>query len=385
MAEIDEQSQLRLSARRILESHWLPNGYTMPNRDTYPWQWLWDSCFHAIAWTALGDDRGVVELERLFTYQTGRGFVPHMNYLPDPGASVDFWGRRGASTITQPPMFGHAIAELVRRGAHVADEIVEAAVRGLGFLLRHRARSAGSLIELCHPWESGCDDSARWDAALDEPWSRDVWRRHKWDLVATVETDDEGAAVSNPAFAVASIGFNALVAFNARELGHLVGEDELLARADELVGAIEARWDDDRRTWVDDGVLADSTGGVRTLDAHFALLVVEDRHQRAVGLADLTDHDAFGALHGPAGIHRGEATRDPLTYWRGPAWPQMSYLLWVAARRSGDAGTTASIASSLQRGAVASGWAEYWHPDTGQGLGAIPQSWATLAAVVGEP
>ena len=33
-------------------------------------------------------------------------------------------------------------------------------------------------------------------------------------------------------------------------------------------------------------------------------------------------------------------------------------------------------------GAGASGLAEYWNPDTGAGLGAIPQSWSGLALVL---
>jgi len=36
----------------------------------------------------------------------------------------------------------------------------------------------------------------------------------------------------------------------------------------------------------------------------------------------------------------------------------------------------------LVRGAVESSWAEYWDPDDGTGLGASPQSWAALAALV---
>jgi hypothetical protein len=36
----------------------------------------------------------------------------------------------------------------------------------------------------------------------------------------------------------------------------------------------------------------------------------------------------------------------------------------------------------LVRGAARSGLAEYWHPDTGAALGAVPQSWSALAAVV---
>lgn len=373
---------LRTEAAELLELHWRPEGFTMPNQATYPWQWLWDSCFHALVWARLGDARALTEIEKLFTFQTAAGFVPHMNYLPDPDAAIEVWGRSGASTITQPPMYGHAIAELVRGGVEVGDATLAAAERGLRFLFEHRRRSASGLIELVHPWESGCDDSARWDAAMDAPWTRERWREHKWHLVSTVITDDDGGAIANDEFRIASVGFNALIAFNALELASVTGSEWLSAQANDLAARISARWDAELRTWVDDGDLASTTGQVRTVDAHFALLVDPDRSHTSVGLADLVDPSAFGAAHGPAGIHRSEPTRDPRTYWRGPAWPQMSYLLWAAASRLGDDHVAASIATSLIAGAQASGWAEFWEPDTGEGLGAIPQSWATVALLV---
>ena len=40
------------------------------------------------------------------------------------------------------------------------------------------------------------------------------------------------------------------------------------------------------------------------------------------------------------------------------------------------------IARSTVAGAKASGWAEYWNPHTGEGLGAVPQSWTALAATM---
>lgn len=381
MNEDAQESTLRASARELLELHWLEDGFTMPNRATYPWQWLWDSCFHAMVWATLGDERALTEVERLFTFQTERGFVPHMNYLPDPAAAVEFWGRSGASTITQPPMYGHAIAHLVSCGMTPSDQVIGSAERGLRFLFNDRRRTAGGLIELCHPWESGCDDSARWDNAMDGPWERELWRAHKWKLVQSVRTDGDGGAIANDSFAVGSIGFNALVAFNARELHRLTGSEDLLHYADELSETISDRWDPNLRTWVDDGMLETTSGRARTVDAHFALLVDPDPTHTSVGLADLVDPLAYGADHGPAGVHRSEPTRDPVTYWRGPAWPQMSYLLWLAAVRLGDDAAANTIAGSLRSGTLTSGWAEFWHPDTGVGAGAIPQSWATVTVL----
>jgi len=96
----------------------------------------------------------------------------------------------------------------------------------------------------------------------------------------------------------------------------------------------------------------------------------------------LRDPQAFGGDMGPAGVHRGEEEFDPVTYWRGPSWPQLTYLLWVAARRHHLHDDAAMLRDHLVRGAVTSGFAEFWNPDTGAGLGACPQSWTCLAAVV---
>ena len=368
----------------MLDEHWVEPGYAAPNEATYPWQWLWDSCFHSLIWAELGEgERALTELATMFGPQDDAGFVPHMNYARDPQASVDLWRRRGSSSITQPPIYGHTIAALTRRGLTVPDSTIEAARRGLQFLVRDRARAAGGMIELCHPWESGADDSPRWDSMCDGPWNQQHWRAKKMFFVATVETNHIGSPIKNPDFAVASVGFNALVAFNIMELESVTGPTELGAAAAELAEAIADRWDADRLTWVDDGATVNGSARARTADALFASLVDPDP-ERARSVADqIADQNAFGGPCGPSGVHKAEWVYDPLTYWRGPAWPQLSYLLWIAMSQHGLADSAASLIETTWRGAEQSGLAEYWHPDTGQGLGAIPQSWAGLALIMG--
>ena len=96
----------------------------------------------------------------------------------------------------------------------------------------------------------------------------------------------------------------------------------------------------------------------------------------------MVDPGAHGGRCGPTQVHRDEAAFAPRTYWRGPAWPQLTYLAWLAARRAGSSETADALAEMLVAGATASGWAEYWDADDGHGLGAAPQSWATLAVLV---
>ena len=185
---------------------------------------------------------------------------------------------------------------------------------------------------LCHPWESGCDNSPRWDDLVDRPWSVDAWHTAKGDLLATIERSASGAPLTNPAFEVGSVGFSALVAWNALELAAVTGDDELASDACELADAVDSRWDPDLLTWVDDGPTARGSGRVRTHDALLPLLVVDRPEARA----QLTDPAAFGAPFGPTGVHRDEPTFDPTGYWRGGSWPQLTYLSWRAARWAGD-------------------------------------------------
>jgi hypothetical protein len=373
--------ELAAGARAVLEVNWRHEGYTVPNAEVYPFQWLWDSSFHAITWAELGDqDRARSELAHLFRTQTADGFVPHIDYEFAPLHHADFWGRADRSTITQPPMFGHAIAELHHRDIDVS-ELVEPATRGLLFLFDVRERVDG-LIALCHPWESGADDCPRWDYWCEGGWSVETWRKRKSDLVSTVVVNDHGSPVSNSAFRVGSCGFNALVAFNALELHQVTGDVRLRDRAESLISTLDSRWEDQLGTWVDVGDSERSSAAVRSLDALLAVLVTNAEQRVDTVMAQLLDTSAFGGVCGPAGVHRAEPSFEARTYWRGPAWPQLSYLMWVAAQRRGRSEAATALGNSLIAGAQRSHWAEYWDASDGTGLGAAPQSWTALAVLV---
>jgi hypothetical protein len=363
--------------RHVLERAWDSFGYTAPNPQRYRWQWLWDSCFHAVVWAKLGDDRGLVELRRLLSARDEEGFVPHIIYAPHGNPHRAFWGRPGTSSITQPPMHGHALAELTRQGIEVDEDLLRASAHALRFLLEVRERHPTGLIRLCHPWESGADDSPRWDH-----WYGADRFVVKGELLESVVRSVDGAPVSNTRFDVAPASFNALVAFNARELAGVTGDGSLARAADELSQALDAQWDAGLRTWVDAGEAAPTSGCIGTLDALLPALVSSSSDCVDAALEDAVDPTAHGARFGPTGVHRDEETFEPNSYWRGSAWPQLSYLLWVAAGRAGRTDIAGSIAKSTIQGAIATRFAEHWNPDDASPLGAVPQSWATLALLM---
>jgi len=381
------RTELDAAARGVLDAHWRPvgadgsGGYTVPSAAVYPFQWLWDSCFHALVWAHLGEpDRACAELAHLFRAQSPSGFVPHVDYEHAPGHHAEFWGRDGHSSITQPPMFGHAVAELHRAGIDV-ERLVAPAGRGLRFLLEERPRVDG-LVAMLHPWESGGDDCPRWDDWCPGGWEQARWYDVKGDLVRTLRFSEDASPVGNPSFEVGAASFNALIAFNALELAEVTGDGDLAAQADVLVAALDDRWDASLGTWVDSGPSATGSGRTRTLDGLLPVLVSRRRDAVDDALAQIVDDHAFGGACGPAQVHRDEPAFSARTYWRGPAWPQLSYLCWRAAVRHGRVSHARAIAASLVDGAVRSGWAEYWDADDGTGLGAAPQSWATVATLV---
>jgi hypothetical protein len=354
-------------------------GYASPNPSLYPWQWLWDSCFHAIIWSELGDERATLELETLLALQRGDGMVPHMGYQLDPGASLELWGIAGSSTITQPPMFGHAIAVLAERGYDV-ERLVGAATAALRFLLERRRADSGAVL-IAHPWESGLDDSPRWDP---EPtrFDRSSWGVRKVALVRSLALSPFASAIANPAFSIAAASFNAMVAFNCRELARVSGDAGLLDEADQIAEALESSWDDEFETWADrwpDGTLVSRR---RTLDALLPVLVTRDRTRAETVLASVAN-GAFAATYGPRGVHPCDPAYDPSGYWRGAAWPPLTYLLWVAATRLGLP-LAGSMAATARAAALRSGFAEYFNPETGAGLGGRPQGWACLPLVMGD-
>ena len=370
----------RTLATDVLNDNWREDGgYTSPNLDTYPWQWLWDSCFHAIIWAALGDDRAVRELEAVFTHQDAVGFVPHMGYQLDPEVATPLWGRSGCSSISQPPMFGHALCELHRAGLPVGH-LVERAVAGIAFFGEHRRTNTG-LLRIVHPWESGADNTPRWDRFCPGGFDKARWMTAKIAMLDTISFGPTGAPLHNPAFDVAPVSFAALVAMNAADMGATFNVPELSNLAVELGDAVASTFDPSRGTWVDqlgDGAPA---GDDDVIDALFGLFVDRRPEARATVADALTNEERLAAPFGPCAVSRSHPGFDPTGYWRGPQWPHLTYLLALACRAAGLDHEAALAEDGLLRGAVHSSFGEYIDPFTGGPLGAHPQSWTGLALV----
>ncbi len=370
-------NNVRSRCLSVLDSAWVANpGYTSPNRRQYPWQWLWDSCFQAIAWGALGDRRAVIEMETLFSGMLKSGFLPNTLFHNKPWAGWWIWRVRGHSTITQPPMYGHALRVLHDSGFAV-DHLLQPASTALHHLIDSRMDAATGLVKVVHPWETGCDDSPRWSRWMRFGYHREFWNITKYRLARSMRVV-AGEGVANGKFEVCPASFNALVAFNALELAALTGDDGLAAKARGIARSLEALWRPELRTWADvfPGSGKDSSA-VPTLEAFLPLLVVSNPEQVEAAWAHLMSTAAFRRPRGFAGVSIAEPSYRSNGYWRGGCWPQICYLLCVAAIRR-QRPELSTIRELTVRGILGSDLSEYWDPETGAACGAKPQSWSAI-------
>ncbi len=381
---------LPVHVRALMDAHWdSGRGYCLPNPQTYPHLWLWDSCFHAIIWAHLGDNRALTELAATLDAQLADGMVPHMRYGAE-GPDTWLGPLPNASSLTQPPMYGHAIKVLSDHGIEPSSEVLARARHGVDWLWEHR-RTEDGLIYIVHPWEAGNDHSPRWDdwgapgrTRFDyDRAARTAWNKQR---MFDITFADDGAAHWSATFVACAASFNAYVAFNMAELAHVLEDAEMARRSRQLSEAMDRHlWDPDENLWSDRGVVG---GGPSTRtpisDGLLGALVTSDRSKAKAALDQLHDPARFGAPYGPANVAREHPAYDPGMYWRGPAWPPLSYLFWIALRRWGKYDSAQAVAAQATAAALSNGWAEYWNPDSGQGLGAIPQTWTGLVAAMVE-
>ena len=76
------------------------------------------------------------------------------------------------------------------------------------------------------------------------------------------------------------------------------------------------------------------------------------------------------------------------SYWRGPTWPVVNWLLWWSLLRAGEPQRAESLRQASLQQIASSGFGEYFDPFVGESLGAADQSWTaavTLDWLASEP
>lgn len=391
LSSIPTTQDLKTAALRVLEDNWnTALQSTLPHRVTYPHRWLWDSCFHSMAWTSLGRPEGLIELAVLLGSQLptpdDRGFMPHMVYGDDhkDGGKVDRGPIWGMSSFTQPPVYVMALTHLHDLSVPTPAWLLDAATAALDWLWR--CRLSNGLLVILHPWESGADISPRfddWYGTLDDDNLDGDYDR----LVRTTTYSPGGAALANPGFSVATAAFNAIAQDAASRLAQMTGSALWRERAQALSTEIDRQlWDESEQMWRDrpnaPSGIGEASSRIPTLDGIIAALGSGSKEHALSALTQCVGAGRFAAPFGPSYLPHDHRLYQPDRYWRGSAWPQINHLLIAVARKHRFDAIAHELTARAVAGVWESGFSEYWNPETGAACGATPQSWSTIAVTL---
>src|SRR5688572_7180060 len=148
--------------------------FVCPSSGTYPFQWFWDSCFHAVVLSHFDLERAKSELRSLLANQAEDGFVAH----------VTFWQREKyeallstysiayrtphLSDCMQPPVLAEAIGAIYRQSGdqEFLREILPKARAYFDWCDRVRDPDRDGLIAVLQADETGLDMAPKFDAYL---------------------------------------------------------------------------------------------------------------------------------------------------------------------------------------------------------------------------
>ena len=378
--------------------------FVCPSMGTYPFQWFWDSCFHAVALAHFDIERSRIEMRSLLANQQPDGFVAH----------VTFWQRERfeellstyaiayrtpyLSDCIQPPVLAEAVAAGAQGpgGDEYLREILPKVRRYFDWLDAMRDPDRDGLMATLQPDESGLDHTPKYDHYLGVSGAVLADYTAAWERVAgpyaTVQRE-HARMFALDRFVDEDVFVNSIYAENQRVLGDLlerigdgVGAHEMRTRAAQTTAAIVNKCFDDEA-----GLFFDLAGeGERMLKVNTVSCLVPialpdlPKPQADALIRHIEDPAEYAAPYPVPSVAMNEPsylipTAENKLVWRGPTWINANWYIARGLRRHGRPDLARHIEDRSALLVEGDGFREYYDPQTGQGFGARDFSWTALA------
>ncbi len=383
--------------------------FAVPSAGHYPFQWFWDSCFHAIVWSRWDWRRAADELDALLAWQRPDGFIPHVVFWDQRRISIWKWWHYMESAGTpwrkprtteqiQPPVLALAVERVVEAGggAGYLRRVFPKLVAYHDYLAAERDPDGDGLISVISQFETGLDFSPIWHGggrrALKGPIVFARLRRpqvparlHRYDLDRVFRGDLHQESVL----------VNAIYGRASRVLARLarmLGEEEVAARADRratrVTEALLAKCFDRRSGLFHDLVGRDERRtSVKTICALMPLILDDLPSEHVEPLVEnLTDPRRFWPAYPVPSLALDEPTftRDSRLWgirliWRGPLSLNTNWLLAHGLAEQGYGDVARTIGDRSRELVERHGFNEFYDPLDGSPVGESRFGWATLA------
>jgi glycogen debranching enzyme len=408
MITLDEATPTNASdaAVKVLRGNWRagyshklrkPYEFTCPSPDIYPFQWSWDSCFHAIALTHVDPDKAKSEISTLLLGADSGGFLPHM--LLWPGSSktetidafrIALWDEWRTATIG-PPVLARAVYHVYRSSGdwEWLSAVLPAVVRLYDWLAAVRAGADGLLL-IKQPDESGLDSSPKYDSALglviDSRTLHADWHTAMRQLIEHNSVDEDPRVYRHGHFVWVDVLVNTVYADSLTCLARLLGErgGRFALRAQAVLESLIHRcWDDHRGVFWDLNDVTGRPATVLTASSLFPLVLPNLPHAIVDRLlAHLLNEDEFWLPFPVASVAATEPSFDPTfatgSIFRGSTWINLNWYLHLGLRAHGKHEIAAELARRTISLAAQSGLRECYGPYDAAGQGAHKFGWSAL-------
>ncbi|MEM9447254.1 MAG: trehalase family glycosidase [Cyanobacteria bacterium P01_E01_bin.6] len=430
----ENEALLVQKAQAVLQSHWL--GYaTQPAPRLYPYQWSWDSGFIAMGYAHYDQERAMQELRSLFDGQWKNGLLPHIvfhewgqagkNYCPGP----DDWqverspyspSHVPTSGIIQPPIHATTALHIYR---HAQDqklaydfliELFPKLVAWHHYLYRERNSNQDGLIYIRHPWESGQDNSPLWDGLMQRmmlaphrlpsqmqggnrlssadlrSWDDD----HLYHYLLTHAGEcgyDEALIQRDCPFLVQDVLFNTLLVKSNRDLAAiatLLGFDPKPFErwAHQTSQSMNTKlWNPFENFYMSYDLVSETPIPVCVASSFTPLYAQIPRADQA---SEMVSHLLSSAFQGNSlgkwavpSCSRQEMGFSAYLYWRGPIWMNLNWMLYRGLQSNSFLTEARELYQMTIRLLNRSGFCEYFHPDSGEGLGISEFSWSAALTI----
>ena len=378
----------------------------------YPFQWFWDSCFHAIAWSRFDAERAADELRGLLVMQEADGLIPHVVFWKGDLVSRLQWHHLESRTTgrvpfhrtphttaqMQPPVLAQAVERVVDAGATAfLAEALPHLERYYRYLAALRDPDGDALISIISQFESGLDFSPVYDEAIGvrrvTPASlflrtRLLQLRNKlanYDLQAIFRRFDhhEEDVLVN---AVYGQGLRALARL-AERAGHEATARWATRTADAVTASLLERcWDERLGLFANLAGPEERRSRVKTIHGLMPLALSDLPSPVAERLVEhLDDPRTFCAPFPVPSVALDEPTflrdhrlRGFRFIWRGPLSLNTNWFLVHGLRAHGYADVADRIARRSREVVERGGFNEFYDPLDGIPVGAERFGWATL-------
>ncbi len=404
-----ERPALELAARDILlgnlrrgTAEWNGQEYSfvVPSLTGYPFQWFWDSCFHAIALIHIDCNQAKAELDTLMSAALPNGFIPHIIFWEsekrDYFLSKNLVARVNPnfSSTIQPPILAYAVERVYQATGDEAfrERSLPVLVNYYRWLKENRDPDKDGLLSIIQPEESGIDCSPKYDEILkltdlsNQGFIEALNRIYSsYELIRS----DELSMLNADVFHVEDVLVNSIYALSLQSLARLLGDtDESLNTLNDASKTMESLvnkcWDVDTEAFLDLNGLQEIPNRTVTISSLMPIILPDLSPYIVKRLVEkwIMSEDHFWLPYPLPSVPASNSKfipGDPHGFiWRGPSWINTNWFITKGLKLHGYQELADDISAKSLACIQQSGFREYYNPYTGEGLGAKNFGWSTL-------